>query len=68
VNCGTIFKLGVDGTETTLHNFGSGSDGAQPDGSLIADKKGHLYGATIAGGGTTGCFSQGCGIVFKVKE
>jgi uncharacterized repeat protein (TIGR03803 family) len=60
--CGTVFKLAPDGTKTVLHAF-AGSDGAQPGGQLLAEKKGELYAATYNGGG-----SCDCGVVFRVKE
>jgi hypothetical protein len=53
--CGTVFELSPnqDGswTETVLHSFQSGSDGAFPAG-LTADASGNLYGVTTSGGGT----------------
>ena len=50
-NDGTVFKLAPDGTQTVLHAFGGKpDDGAQPLASLIADKKGNLYGTTSLGG------------------
>jgi hypothetical protein len=52
---GTVFKLssGENGswTETVLHSFTGSQDGGNPQGGLILDKKGNLYG-TAAGGGT----------------
>jgi len=64
--CGTVFKLTPYGTETVLHAFGVGADGANPLAGLIADSSGNLYGTTSAGGGT-GCSGNiGCGVVFKV--
>lgn len=45
---GTIFRIGLDGTFTSLHCF-SGHDGAGPYG-LIQAKNGHLYGITQSGG------------------
>jgi uncharacterized repeat protein (TIGR03803 family) len=62
--CGTVFKLAPDGTETVLHAFAGGSDGAEPVAQLIKDKAGNLYGTTEEGG-STGCGS-GCGTVFKL--
>jgi uncharacterized repeat protein (TIGR02543 family) len=47
---GTVFKIALDGTETILHNFGSGNDGQTPLGNLIFDTAGNLYGTTSAGG------------------
>jgi uncharacterized repeat protein (TIGR03803 family) len=64
--CGTVFKLAPDGTETVLHAFAGGSDGAVPIANLYADKKGNLYGTTDQGGG--GNCSSGCGIVFKLAS
>jgi uncharacterized repeat protein (TIGR03803 family) len=58
--CGTVFELAPDGTETVLYRFTGGSDGSGPEGTLIADKKGNLYGMTFAGG------SAGDGVVFEV--
>ena len=40
------------GGETILHSFGNSNDGANPEGELIADASGTLYG-TARGGGTT---------------
>jgi uncharacterized repeat protein (TIGR03803 family) len=37
-------------TEKTLHDFGSGEDGAEPDASVIFDAVGNLYGTTQVGG------------------
>ena len=54
--CGTVFKVDTrSGSETVLHAFGSGSDGAYPYYGLTFDAKGNLYGATVAGG----AFGQG---------
>jgi uncharacterized repeat protein (TIGR03803 family) len=52
---GTVFKLtpGSSGnwTPTVLHNFNrNGGDGANPEGSLIFDSAGNLYGTTSNGG------------------
>ncbi len=54
VGCGTVFELSPTTagkwTETVLHNFGNGNDGATPNGSLIIDAAGNFYGTTNAGG------------------
>jgi uncharacterized repeat protein (TIGR03803 family) len=47
--CGTVFQLAPSGsgwTETILHSFTFGDDGALPDGGLIFDNSGNLYGTT----------------------
>jgi uncharacterized repeat protein (TIGR03803 family) len=64
LGCGTIFKLSPQGELATLHAFTGGSDGAAPDGGLIFDAAGNLYGTASAGGG--GRCSGGCGVVFRL--
>ncbi|HEX4159622.1 MAG TPA: choice-of-anchor tandem repeat GloVer-containing protein [Rhizomicrobium sp.] len=64
--CGMVFRLATDGTRTVLHEF-TGSDGAQPGGTLLTDKTGEIY-ATTYNGGNTGCGGTGCGVIFKMKE
>jgi len=65
--CGVVFQLarGADGKwrETVLHDFG-GSDGKYPNGALVADKAGNLYGTTVNGGPS--CSQLGCGVVFEL--
>jgi len=53
-------------SEQVLYNFKAGNDGGSPQGTLIADRSGALYGTTTFGGGT-GCFG-GCGTVFKLAK
>jgi uncharacterized repeat protein (TIGR03803 family) len=47
---GTVFKVDKVSHETVLHNFGSADGGDVPDGTLIFDPKGNLYGTTTQGG------------------
>ena len=54
------------GTETILHTFTGGADGAYPHAGLVRDAAGNLYSTTGGGGGSTVC-SDGCGTVFKVR-
>ena len=67
---GTAFELSPqkDGTwkENILHNFGGRGDGFGPNGNLVLDAAGNLYGVTNAGGSGTGCY-QGCGTVFQLR-
>jgi uncharacterized repeat protein (TIGR03803 family) len=58
--------------EKVLYAFTGGSDGYQPDGMIIRDAKGNLYGTTTFGGNMSGkCGSgyldDGCGVVFEVN-
>jgi uncharacterized repeat protein (TIGR03803 family) len=62
---GVVFMLDTGGGETVLHDFGGGNDGWAPDGGLVRDRKGNLFGTT-GYGGSNGCNVDGCGIVFKV--
>jgi uncharacterized repeat protein (TIGR01451 family) len=60
---GVVFKLSPDGTETVLHNFaGSPNDGANPNGGLIQDSTGSLYGTTVSGG------ANGAGTIFELSQ
>jgi uncharacterized repeat protein (TIGR03803 family) len=61
---GTVFALSSAGKQTVLHTFMGGSDGDSPQGDLIADASGNLYGTTKNGG--AGCPKFGCGTVFTV--
>lgn len=75
-HCGTVFELsppkskGEVWKEKVLYSFKSSKDGANPNGGLIFDKKGVLYGTTYWGGGTLSCKGNdgvGCGVVFMLK-
>lgn len=60
---GTVFKVTTSGRESVLYSFTGGSDGGYPYGGLI-DVKGVLYGTSSGGG--VGCYSGGCGTVFRI--
>jgi len=62
--CGVVYKLDATGHETVLYSFTGGADGGLPEGGLIQDSAGNLYGTTEYGG--TGCAAPGCGVVYKV--
>ncbi len=64
-NLGTVFELtptqGGGWTETVLHNFSPvGGDGNYPQGSVIGDDSGNLYGMTSAGG------THNSGVVWEI--
>jgi uncharacterized repeat protein (TIGR03803 family) len=44
---GTVFKLDSNGNETVLHSFAGGADGSYPNGPLVRDSAGNLYGTTF---------------------
>ena len=68
VGCGTAFELkppserGGAWTETMVHLFTDGNDGAAPNGSLVLDAKGSSYGTAGAGG------TEDSGVVFRFTQ
>jgi uncharacterized repeat protein (TIGR03803 family) len=62
VGCGVAFKLDSTGNETVLHTFEGGLDGAGPEGGLVMDSAGNLYGTTQFGG------QYGAGQIFKINR
>lgn len=62
-NYGTVFEIAPNGSETVLYSFcaqASCTDGYQPEGTLVRDSAGNLYGTTFSGGLNSG------GTVFEV--
>jgi len=53
-------KVDKSGNETVLHSFGAQTDGIDPEGALVHDSAGNLYGVTYSGG------AFGYGTVFKM--
>jgi uncharacterized repeat protein (TIGR03803 family) len=49
-NLGVVFSLDLAGSETVLHSFTGGLDGAYPRAGVIRDSAGRLYGTTQVGG------------------
>jgi uncharacterized repeat protein (TIGR03803 family) len=60
---GTVFRISLDGIESTVHNFLGGSDGTYPEGSLIQASDGNLYGLTSGGGSS----AINVGVAFKIS-
>ena len=52
-------------SETVIHQF-TGPDGAEPNGQLLADSSGNIFGTTQNGGTSTAC-DGGCGVVFEIS-
>jgi uncharacterized repeat protein (TIGR03803 family) len=57
--CGTVFKITLGGTLTTLHSF-DGTDGSSPYAGLIQATNGNFYGTTKGGGANNG------GTIFRI--
>ncbi len=70
--CGAIYELtpnsGGGWSEKVLYSFQGGSDGSYPNGSLVSDRKGNLFGVTLNGGSTPCYFNLGCGTVFELQR
>lgn len=58
---GAVFKVAPNGTETVLYSFTGGSDGGNPDGSLLY-KSGKLYGTAYHGG------ADSAGVLYSVTK
>ena len=60
--CGVVFKIDSRHVLTVLHTFAGGSDGAVPQGGLLLDASGNLFGTTLKGG------NSGNGTIYKVAQ
>ena len=59
-NAGTVFQVSPSGDETVLYAFTGGSDGLNPEGGVVLDPSGNVYGTASWGG-------LGWGTVFEVS-
>jgi uncharacterized repeat protein (TIGR03803 family) len=57
---GVVFKVTSTGNETVEYSFEGGADGAYPNGGLVRDAKGNLYGTANQGG------AYNRGTIFKI--
>ncbi len=68
--CGAVFELTPNSgswTEKVLYAFGDGNDGGYPEGPLVMDMAGNLYGTAAGGGNLSACGGHGCGAVFELS-
>jgi hypothetical protein len=71
--CGVVFELSppaVEGgawTQIVLYSFSGGLDGAHPNGNLVFDAKGAVYGTASAGGTVSSACPTGCGVAFQLS-
>ncbi len=72
-NYGTVFKLTLDGTLTTLfvftnlNNSSPDDNGEYPQGTLVQGTDGNLYGTTTSGGTRDSQGHFGVGTIFKMS-
>jgi uncharacterized repeat protein (TIGR03803 family) len=57
---GVMYQVDTKGNETVLYSFTGGMDGAAPEGGVIRDSAGNLYGTTVGGG------AFGRGVVYEL--
>jgi uncharacterized repeat protein (TIGR03803 family) len=77
LGCGVVYSLAPPAkgqtawTETILHTFTGGDDGANSYSPVLVDAHGALYGTTV-NGGSSGCMvsgvTYGCGAVFRLAR
>lgn len=67
---GTVFELkpaaGGGWNKILVHAFSSHRDGAGPNGGLVIDGAGNIYGTTMSGGNPKNCGGSGCGTAFQL--
>jgi uncharacterized repeat protein (TIGR03803 family) len=62
LGCGVVYGNSSTGRYRLLHSFTGGVDGAAPNGALIQDSAGALYGAAAVGGAGNN------GLIFKITQ
>jgi uncharacterized repeat protein (TIGR03803 family) len=66
---GVVYKMTPSGegwNYQVIYTFTGGQDGANPEGQLLLDSSGNLYG-TATTGGLSGCGNFGCGTIYKLS-
>jgi len=64
---GTVFKITPSGALTVLYSFGTNpNDGVSPQGALVQDSDGNLYGTTNFGGNGNSSGTSSYGTIFKI--
>jgi len=68
-HAGTVYKLSPTTGYHLLFAFSNaGHGGKQPQGNLVLDSAGNLYGTTVLGGANkAACSNRGCGVVFELS-
>ena len=60
-NAGMVYEIDIFNQFTVLYNFTGGVDGGFPNGGLVLDAEGNLYGTAGAGG------QYGLGVIYKLS-
>jgi len=66
---GSIYELTLSGngwSYSPVYDFTGGGDGATPQGPLVLDAHGNLYGSAAAGGDSSCHSGKGCGTVWMI--
>jgi uncharacterized repeat protein (TIGR03803 family) len=69
--CGTIFRIDPAGNESVLFRFAHSAEGVSPQGFLVRDKTGNIYGIARSGGLQSNpilACDGGCGLIFKIDS
>ncbi len=69
--CGTVFEVAPGGTESVLYAFDAFANGLNPEGGVIQDETGKLYGTTVGGGNHQSaslCHGGGCGVIYELPR
>jgi len=45
-----VYKVDPNGVGTILYGFSAGADGGHPNGGVVLDATGNIYGTTLSGG------------------
>jgi len=65
-NCGTLYEFSPSSSgwvENILHSFTCGADGGGPEGNLVLDAKGRLYGAASQ----ANILATNLGVIYRLK-
>jgi uncharacterized repeat protein (TIGR03803 family) len=68
LGCGTVFKISRGGKFSTIHTFEGKDGGPFPDGWLVSDFAGNIYGVTGNGGSAVSSSNLGNGAIFKIDS
>jgi uncharacterized repeat protein (TIGR03803 family) len=64
---GTVYELSLKTGYHLLYSFHKNSAGFLPQGNLVLDSAGNLYGTTVGGGIENAQCVRGCGVVFELS-